>query len=197
MWTFLSDNADGLNVVINFLMLIVWALYFQLLLNAHHRQRRAKVLINRSAGHTLNANCIISNMGGEPIYLEAVIVEYREGDADRRLCLTDLETLTSVPERDARPEWFQGPLANGDYINLGSFRHLLDAASDDNRPGPGKSDAFALIVVASNGAEDVPIAARRLFRKDDGAETWHAGPTQQVRSRPLRRELAAYMRGSE
>lgn len=199
MWAWLSDNSETLNVVLNFCMLIVWALYFQLLLNAHHRQRRAKILINRSAGHTLAAHCLVSNMSSEPIYLEAVVMEFETKDGRSRCSLTDLETLSSEEEGDLRKQWFQGPLMNGEYVNLGSFDYLLSKAEEDETEETGARhyDSFDFIVIATYGPDHHPVVARRTFKREDDGRTWHAGATEQVRSKARRREFASYMREAE
>lgn len=110
-----------LTVLINLFMLLVWALCFQLLLNAHRRQRRAKILINRSGGHDLGARCLVSNMGAEAIYIEAVIVEC-DTDRSGQVSLTSLDTIAREPDGDPRRSWFQGPLQPGELISLGNFK---------------------------------------------------------------------------
>lgn len=196
VWQWLSDNSETINVALNFFMLIVWALYFQLLLNAQQRQRRAKILINRTAGHTLSANCLITNMSAEPIYLEAVVVEFQTPKGPSRCSLTDLDTLKSEPDSDVRREWFQGPLMNGDYVDIGSFDHLLCKATEGEEEAPQQFDAFDLIVIATYGPDHEPVVARRPFHKDDGQKSWHAGATEQVRWKAKRRSFASYMRES-
>ncbi|MDN2566686.1 hypothetical protein N1F89_10670 [Aquibium sp. A9E412] len=196
MWQFISDNSAPLNTIANALMLVVWALYFQLLLNAHRRQRRAKVLINRSAGHDLSSNCVVSNMSAEPVYLESVVVT-TERDGERSECsLTDLDTLTRQPGEDPRRFWFQGPLMTGEYITLGSFETLLSSCCPKDC-APTELSAFEIMVVATYGPDHAPVGTRRRFRRvaEPGANGgWTAEPAHQIRSFWHRRALRAYLR---
>lgn len=190
---FLSDQIT-LNVIINALMLFVWALYFQLLLNAQWRQKRAKILINRSAGRSINSNCIVTNMSPEPIYINAVVIEMGN-ESDRLVCsLTDLEDAIKAPEANPMTHWFQGPLTQGEYINLGAYRELLERAVSASSPHGRKLDlpnTFQISVIANHGPDELLVAASRQFRWDqrEGKDRLAAGETYQIRSRRERRRL--------
>lgn len=193
LWTGLTENREPINVLINALMLCVWLLYFQLLLNGQRRQRRAKILINRSAGQGVDANCIISNMSAEPIYVEAVVIEIGRGEKQKRVSLTNLEDATQRPEGDARAHWFQGPVSQGEYINLGAYRDLLERATGERtfRFQSGRPTEFEISVIANYGPDDLLVAAVRKFRLQDngGRIKLAAGRTRQIRSRAERRQL--------
>lgn len=193
LWTGLTENREPINVLINTLMLCVWLLYFQLLLNGQRRQRRAKILINRSAGQGVDANCIISNMSAEPIYVEAVVIKIGRGEKQKSVSLTNLEDATQSPEGDARAHWFQGPVNQGDYINLGAYRDLLERATGERSVGfrSGRPTEFEISVIANYGPDDLLVAAVREFRLQDNGGTINlaAGRTRQIRSRAERRQL--------
>lgn len=205
MWTFISQNNQTLNMLLNALMLVVWAFYLQLLFNENRRQKRPRILINRSAGHDLLANCVITNMSAEPIYLEAVVLTLRPGGGTNVCSLTDLETLAKEPDSDPRTVWFQGPLSSGEYLTLGSFRNLLREANGWS-PGSGEDacdiswvKAFEMTVIATYGPDNAPVGTRRTFRRevnDAGIETWRAEQTIQIRRWWQRRRLRSYMRES-
>lgn len=192
-WTQLVEYSEPINLIINTLMLCVWVLYFQLLLNGQRRQRRAKILINRSAGKCVDANCIISNMSAEPIYVEAVVLKIGSGSSQRSISLTNLEDATDKPEGDARAHWFQGPINQGDYINLGAYRTLLERAAGDRSfaARPGQAVEFEISVIANYGPDDLLVAASRAFKWQGDADTVKlaAGRTRQVRNRAERRRL--------
>lgn len=192
-WEILAAQSDPINVIINALMLGVWVLYFQLLLNGQRRQRRAKILINRSAGRCADATCIISNMSAEPIYVEAVVIKIGRGDNRRSVSLTNLEDATAEPDGDARAHWFQGPINQGDYINLGPYRTLLARAAGERESGElsGNSLEFEISVIANYGPDDLLVAAVRQFmwQEEEGAVKLAAGRTRQIRSRTERSRL--------
>ena len=202
MWSFIADNSNAVNVVVNILMLLVWIFYLQLLLNAHRRQKRAKILINRSAGHDLQANCIVSNMSAEPIYVESIVVEPLPGGEKNVRSLTDLDTLTRQPGDDPRRFWFQGPLDTGEYLTLGTFREILAQAvraeddTTDEEPDISWVDGFRILVVATYGPDHGPVATERYFCKIPGrsGERWRATPTRQIRWFWERWKLRAYLR---
>lgn len=194
LWTSLSELSEPLNVLINAAMLCVWALYFQLLLNAQKRQHRPKILINRSAGKGIDANCIISNMSAEPIYVEAIVLKIGGGNDRKIISLTNLEDSVRQPEDDARAHWFQGPINQGEYVNLGAYRSLLERAA---KPGnfrlrQDRQVNFEVSVIANYGPDDLLVGAVREFRWQDRAKEVElaAGRTRQIRARHERRQLA-------
>mgnify|MGYP000002862602 CR=1 FL=1 len=198
MWDFVSEHGQGLNVVLNLAMVVVWVLYFQLLLNGRRRELRAKILINRSAGDSLAGNCIVSNMGNDPIYIERVAITLQPDGEVHALSLTDLDSLQKTPERDARAAWFQGPLMTGEYVNLGSFEQLFETLANAGALPEGigtkteEIDCFELSVLAEHGPDDKPVAAVRTFWREEGsgARSWRSSPTRQVRSRRERARLS-------
>lgn len=198
MWDLVADNSQALNVLLNLAMVIVWVLYFQLLLNGRRREVRAKILINRSSGDSLAGNCLVSNMGSDPIYIERVAITLQPDGDVHSLSLTDLDDLQQAPEHDARAAWFQGPLMTGEYVNLGSFESLFERLSqagalpDGLSLGGGEIDCFELWVLAEHGPDDKPVAASRTFWRD--REGWHSEPTRQIRARRERIRLSRELR---
>lgn len=186
MWTWLQTNADVISSLSAIATLAVWALYLQLIYGSLSRSRRSKILINRGAGHSVDARCIVSNMGAEPIYLEAVRLTLEERGQKSTRSLSDLDVFI-VPDADPRPQWMQGPLASGEMIDLGTFRSLTDWAFEgslqelDGGSGVGPRQAeLTVLVVASMTSEDRLVAACRSFR------VAHAGHGLQVQPRSLR-----------
>jgi len=199
MLEFIESHHQSINVFINAAMLLVWAFYFQMLFNSHRRGMRAKLLINRSAGHDLGAQCVISNMSAEAVYLEAVVMFLRLEETIHECSLTDLENLTRAPEGDARTHWFQGPLKPGEFITLGSFENLIQTCAEHDSFDVSALKEFDFLVVATYGPDSAPVGAQRTFRIDrqsTGGFRWRAGHTQQLRSFWRRRGLQRYLRES-
>jgi hypothetical protein len=197
MWSFISSYNGAISAVANILMLIIWGIYLHLLLNSHLRARRAKILINRSAGTDLGANCVVSNMSEGPVYLECVAVTLRSEGKEEVCSLTDLHDLAKHPDSDPRTHWFQGPLLSGDYISLGSFHDLLHKAIENGRLDLSKIDAFEVLVVAIYGPDAPPVGAARLFKRDGDASDdncWQAEPSRQLRGFWERRRLRTFLR---
>ena len=75
LWSWLRENHGAVSALASLATLVVWTLYFQMLLMNYRRTLRPKILINRGAGHRLQAHCLIANMSAEPIYIEAVLLD--------------------------------------------------------------------------------------------------------------------------
>jgi hypothetical protein len=204
MWQWLLDNHGAVSAIASILTLFVWGLYFQLLYNNYRRLRRPKILINRGAGQTVQARCIVANMSAESIYVEAVLVSF---DPDRRdteptVCsLSDLD-MPVPTEKDPRRTWLQGPLQSGELIDIGSYQSLIDKAvsgkdADATRHGALPLHAIAVTVVASYLSEDRLVAAERVFdleRRDAAVRLRpRSFAARQIRSRADRASIEALM----
>ena len=197
MFQVLAENRQTINTVINALMLLVWTFYFQMLFNAHRRGMRPKLLINRSAGQNLDAQCVISNMSAGTVYLEAVVMCLTVGDETHECSLTDLSNLVKAPEGDKRSHWFQGPLTSGEFISLGGFDKLLENCTEQHELDMSNVSEFDLLVVATYGPSEHPAGARRKFRLETteaGEKWWRALANHQLRSVWSRRGLKRFLR---
>lgn len=195
MWEFVKANHGAISAVATVVTLIVWALYFQLLLNSYRHRVRPKININRGGGPSTSSRCVISNMSAEAVYVEAIILTLRDGDKRRVCYLSDLDVSLSS-DRDERTQLFQGPLAAGEFIDIGSFDGLIERASDTFERGDMiAADAHRLevMVVATYTAEGGLIAAERRYDLDrrggQGILTPITFTTRQIRSRKERRNI--------
>lgn len=196
MWQTISANSGALNVVLNAVMVAVWAVYLHLILSGYRREVRPRILINRSAGHDLDANCVVTNMSREAIYIDSVCLTFWTAERHKTRSLADLSSLTRRPDADPRAFWFQGPVASSEYLLLGSFRQLLGdlLGVDDAALERGEITAFEVVVVATYGPDKGPVGARRRFRrKHDDPDAWTADPTHQMSNWRERRRLRALL----
>lgn len=201
MWEWVKENSGALGAIASVLTLLVWGLYFQLLYNNYRRLRRAKILINRGAGETLDAQCIVANMSAEAIYLEAVLVSFGPDDEreESTVCsLSDLDTNTP-PGTDPRRDWLQGPLQSGELLDIGTYRSLMEKAEAGGAaitPEGGRM-VFSLTVtiVATYMSEDGLVAAERTFDVDRRATRLapRSFSARQIRSRRDRRAIERLM----
>ena len=174
----IDDHSATIGVGVQILMLVVWILYFQLFLGSLQHRVRPKILINRGGGRSLNARCIIANMSAEPIYVEAVIVGLRIGNERSGYAiacsLSDLDLdLGGNDGGDRRSSWYQGPLQSADYLDVGSFKSLIERACDcrtgqENRTArPEDVRRLELTVLATYTAGKRIVAAEKKFEIDD------------------------------
>lgn len=206
MLDWVREHSSVIALVVNILMLGVWMTYLQVFVRGYSRQTRPKIVINRGAGSALTARCFISNMSSEPIYVES-IVAILEADGQRwSAAVTDVETLDgfAMPE-DPKKQTYQGPLQRGDYMEIGSFRSLIDRVlRKADLSGIAELDRMSenitaeIQVYADYASEDLLIGAQRRFTItwDNGA--WRLHPEQldtgQIRSRRQRRYIQERLR---
>ncbi|MCR4264679.1 hypothetical protein [Nitratireductor sp. ZSWI3] len=202
MWAWLQQNHGQVSALASVLTLVIWTLYFQLLLSSYRYRLRPKILINRGAGHTLKAHCLIANMSAEPVYIEAVVTDLGcRTDGDRvtrhRCSLSELDLEVSSGG-DPRPQWFQGPLKSGEWIDIGTYERLIDRA----RKTTGVTDPVCEVtvtVVATYTAQDSPVAAFRTFELGNHGDCPILAPrtftATQIRSRAARRAIERSMLG--
>lgn len=194
MWDWLSENHGPVNAVTGVLTLAVWLLYFQLLYIRYRRSLRPKILITRGGGPHIDAECIVTNMSAEPIYLDSLVLSFHDGLGDTVCSLSDLARDES--RSDLRGSTMQGSLGSGEMIGLGSFRHLLQRVG-----WPGAADgsgelSFSVTVVAIYTAEDRFVAAERPFTVCGDALDAPTISARQIRSRSDRARLEDLIRAT-
>ncbi|TPW26378.1 hypothetical protein [Pararhizobium mangrovi] len=206
MWAWLFKHTDILSVLLNAGMLVVWLAYLNFFFLAFREERKPKVLINRGEGSGLDGCCIISNMSTQPIYVESIIATVEIGDEQWSLAVTDISALEG--DADRKKYTRQGPLARGQYQEIGSFRDLATRVLESHR-GPDvaayrseQTSRIELKVIAIHSSEDMPIAAERKFDvvTNEEGKTYlqpQRVATRQIRTRRERREnlrlLETYM----
>lgn len=202
MLEWIRNNHQIVSSVANVAMLFVWVAYLQVFVSSYRRQRRAKILVNRGGGATLDARCLISNMSAEPIYVESLIATVET--ADRRWSCPVTELHEGGPKEgrsDLKLPTRQGPLLSGRFVDIGSFRNLIEPVlrTGTGRRGEASPDnpedlvAFEIKVIAIHGSEDLLAGAVRRFdlvrQQDRVLLRGHGAGTEQIRSRRKRKRL--------
>lgn len=198
----ISQNVEVLSLLVSVGMLAVWIIYLQVFLYSYKRQTRPKIVINRGAGADLDARCLISNMSSDAIYIESIVASVEAEQGDWRCVVTDIEG-GGDRELPADPKQLthQGPLASGEYTDIGSFRELLERTVD----GRGRLETVLremtgpviaqIQVVADYASEDLLVGARRRFGLVPQEQGWllepQDGGTEQTRSRRERRKISS------
>ena len=191
------EHSVFLNTMICALMLMVWIVYLQLLLNGYRRQRRSSILITRGAGTGLRARCLITNMSAEPIYVTSLVAAIITNEGRTDIQLTDLRDLPEDLGIDPRSAMRQGSLETSRYIDLGHFDDLIsqmaDKTADELAETYGAFD-FELTVLALYGSEEMPVGSKRVFSIDKSRTgQWRVTPTtittKQLRTNRERRAL--------
>ena len=169
MTEWLTDNAGWVQVLISIVTGLVWIFYLQGFLTSLRHQRRSMILISRGGSDRLDARCLVSNMGGEPIFLYRVIADAESDGETLTSQITDRDGLDKDSEHAPPEATNVGPLASGDFRDIGSFGDLLARLSHhlgraDDSPPPYR---LTLTVVAGSGHAAPLVAARRSFAIGD------------------------------
>lgn len=173
MFNWLSENSGALNVILNACTLLVWLLYFHVLFLTFRRQNRPNILINRGAGEDAEARCLISNMSSSPIYVQAVRVDAEANGKTFQRTISDTEKFGKKASSDGntlREFTSQGPLKDGDFLDLGTFEEIADKAlsvydSDDGAPESLRDvDRLGITIIAVYTAKHDVIGATRKFK---------------------------------
>ncbi|WP_146010311.1 hypothetical protein [Acidimangrovimonas sediminis] len=199
MLDWISAHSALLNVAINGGMLAVWVVYLQIFVTTYRQARSPRVLINRAMGSDIDAQCIVSNMSQEPVYPQSVYctVHYRGGSFSATI--TDREIFQDTGRDQPKGVTAQGPLKQGAFLSLGSFRNLMDVTSrhsDEDSALARHDDAvegMEIMVVCAFGGDNLEIAANRAFRIDTGTDPWSIIPrfpqTDQIAGRAERKRI--------
>lgn len=194
MWNWLTQNHGAVTALTSCLTLVVWLLYFQLLYTNYRRSVRPKILITLGGGPHVDAECIITNMSTEPIYLDSLVLSLHDGHGDIVCSLSDL--TKDETRHDLRGMTMQGSLASGEMISLGSYRHLLRRAGHDPEGQGSETFEFSITAIAIYTAEDNLVAAERRFTRDGTRLRAHAMSASQIRSRRDRARLEGLVRSA-
>ncbi|EAR49955.1 cardiolipin synthetase [Oceanicola granulosus HTCC2516] len=172
MWEWLQQNTAVFGALMNALMVFIWIFYLQLFLVGFLRQRRSVIHISRGAAKDEKARCIVTNMGSEPVYLVAVVVDLEAEGKRHRAVVTDRD---EIPEEDADnplQRTNEGPLASGEALDVGSFWELAQRAGRRLGAEFDLGEATAMVVtavVASNQATRLQGGYKRFdIRHEDG-----------------------------
>ncbi len=199
MIEWIQNNASSINAATSVAMLAVWMVYLHVFQRGYRRQTRAKIVINRAVGKTLDAHCFISNMSAHSIYVETVLVTVECKDCRISGVITDFSASDEERPTDPRQETHQGPLHSGDQTSLGTFDHLIQRTVD-NQDEPvrdliasSQSIGIEVMVIGDYLSDDLVVGAKRRFVAEKNGETWLVRPktvqTEQVRSRRERRSI--------
>lgn len=174
MQQWIAANFQVLSLSVSACSVMVWIVYLQVYVSAYRRQRRSKILINRSHGRGLNTYCIVSNMSSESIYVQSLVAVIESEDSRWECPLTDLSTLNEHESAHSGPGHLptrQGPLAAGAVRNMGSYKSLIEHVLMYNTTQPLEPTdeiyesliSFEVTVLGVYASEDLMVGARRKF----------------------------------
>ena len=142
--------------------------------SGYRRQRQPRILINKGVGgEGLDSPCLICNMSEEAVYVYFILVILETSDEPIQVPVTDCEVDAMGEDTNvlsARTR--QGPVQSGKYLELLSYRLLLERAASaggiELKNGkPVNTDielrALEFHVVCIYGSDNQPFGAVRRF----------------------------------
>lgn len=197
MWAWLEANVTTLQVLVSIVSTGVWIAYLNLFLTSYRRQTRSSILISRAGAQTYEGRCLVSNMGSEPAFLTDVLAEFKGEDGCRTISVVDRLELWEQEESPINNISAEGPIASGEYVDIGSFAEIFKRA--EKKLGgcssiDGSEQVNLIAIAATNQARDL-IAASRTFKlvRPEENGMMKVQPTEveakQIRSRSKRKSL--------
>ena len=188
-------HSQTINIVINALMLVIWAVYLHTFLISFRRQRRSVLHIDLGAARDKHARCIVTNMGSETIYIAAIVIDLCIDDDWQRHVVTERKEMAE--DRASRPleRTTKGPLGGGEAVDVGSFRDLVsriepqDAAEDAMR----RFTAITVTAVAVSNQAKTLTAGLKRFDVERGGDGWVFTP-EMILTRQMRKRWSQRMR---
>lgn len=189
MFDWLRDNAAVVSALGSLATVVIWLLYLQLFYRNFRLQQEPHLIIKQGHGFDLDTPCYVSNMSQHPVDVMAVLIDaHHHGE---HVTVGAPQTSGGAPE----PKRIDQPLAAGSYLQLDTFRALLQRVVERVPRGDPSSAGGEIIlevrIVALVGAQQVPRGARRRFEISYGGDREQVRPVdvlpEQLSSRRQRR----------
>ena len=192
----LVDNQQVVSIIVQIVTAMVWLVYLQLILQNFRRERRSKLLLTRIAGGHEHGHLMLGNMGAEPIFVKALLVDLEVDEKTYHSIASDTGGFAPFP--DTEPDRsVKGPLKAAEYRDLGQISDLVSVALEYSEIPEGAENIESVVftVLAENGRSNMLTAGQLSF------DVYHAGEHQrylpqtlstvQLRSFRKRRELSS------
>ena len=170
MLEWIHQNVQVLSLLANVGMLLIWVAYLQLFFQSFRRQRQPNLLIHQANGFGLSSICMIANMSESNVHIAALLVDAERG-GDSVSFHPGPDVPDPLDDEDPLTHMQEGPLPQGQYFTVGSFRTLVAEANtrlpephaDPHSEGGEPVMELGVRLVAFVGPELQPIGARRAF----------------------------------
>ncbi|EAQ02774.1 hypothetical protein OB2597_15370 [Pseudooceanicola batsensis HTCC2597] len=199
MLDWITSNANLVSAGVQIVTAAVWIVYLQIFITSYRRQKRSNILINRIAGNADRAHLMVGNMGAEPIYVSAVLVDVLvDGETH---CAAVTESVQIEEDREALTNSRQGPLKSAETRDIGALGDITDRALEHFGLSDRSMEVEEITVtVAAEGTYDAEIVAGQqafwVHQRDDRRifmPKWSR--TRQVRGRRQRKRLSVRLDG--
>jgi len=202
MLDWITAHSSIINTALNGLMTLVWVIYLHLLVTGTQRQRRTNIFINRSADRGDKAECVVTNLGAETVYLIDVIADLSIDGEVRSTIVTDREELGDDDISNMLERSNQVPLGPGESRDIGNFRNLVWRAMNrlDVTDCEDRVTGLKLTVVVAGHENRIAAAEKEYYVLSNGERQHEYVPKglmpKQLRSKRTRRRIQKRMEES-
>ncbi len=171
MFQWISDHVSIINVVVNIFTLVFWIFYANILVAGFRRQRSSLVIIDVGAGRASQADCVISNMSREAIYVQEIILSLYTDNGEKLNSVAFFGDMTDHSQKE-NAKISRGPLDSSGEMKIGTFREMVIKASRNQDRGEEHDDratqvnSVEITVISFYGPSASIGAAQRTFRFD-------------------------------
>lgn len=147
------------------IMALIWVIYLQLLFIQYRRSNRPYLIFHHAQDENPDALCLLVNMGERAIHIECVqaVVKMKSGEV-HELAVTEFKRV-NVMEQNVQQVLRQGPLLNGGYLILGTFRDIIQNTESENglTVSLEEVETLELRAAAIHAPSKHPVGAKRGF----------------------------------
>ncbi|WP_407492179.1 hypothetical protein [Pseudooceanicola sp. MF1-13] len=199
MLDWIQNNSTLITASVQLVTAAVWVVYLHIFIVSFRRQKRSNILINRIAGNHDRAHILVGNMGAEPIYVSAVIVDVTVAGEQHTAVVTEdlFDEDNAEEDPSARSLSNQGPLKSAETRDIGALGDLIDRAmAAAGIDAHAKDLEDVKVTITADGTYDhLLVAASQSYGVYHGQDRRRFLPkdsqTRQIRSRRARQSLSA------
>ena len=165
MGSWLAENAEVINAVLNALMVLIWTAYLQIFLVNHLRQARSVIHIDIGAAKGVRSRCLVTNLSSNPIYVQGLVADLTYDGRTSRSVITDRDEISEEDVDNPLSRTNRGVLMPGQTQDIGSLTDLLHRAQIrlEENWAPDQVDQMKITVVAISGQVERIVGASKTF----------------------------------
>lgn len=165
MLAWLEQYQGLIGIVVQAATALIWAFYLRLIYSGFVHARESVILLHIAVSRGRDARCLVTNMGAEPIYLLAIVMQQKDGKTETFSQVTDRDELNSTDCSTPSQATNQGPLAQGDFRDIGDFKSIEQRARNSMATDSylEHSSELTLYIVATSGHKAKLVGCYQTF----------------------------------
>lgn len=194
MLHFLAQNVDLLNLFLNGLLVVIWAVYLQIFLISHLRQARSVIHIDIGVEDGERSRCLVTNLSSNPLYIQGMVAELSQEGYSARVVITEREEIDENDLQDPLARTNRGTLHPGQTVDIGSLAAVVRRAwiRLGQKWSVDKLSRVTVTVVAITGQAERVVGASKTFEAKYTRDRSHFIP-QNLLTHQIRPHRARYI----